>query len=130
MNSMIPLVLPYVLVAIVIVLSLALFIMVKADVRRCAARWAKEREQMQQQQQELLAQISALEGALRERSPAAPAAPIGVRPALNLQRRAQILRLAKQGEEPGQIAAELAVPRKEVELLLKLQAAQQRSASA
>jgi hypothetical protein len=42
------------------------------------------------------------------------------RGALNLSRRSQALRLARRGDSPERIAAELGVPRQEVELLLKV----------
>ncbi len=40
---------------------------------------------------------------------------------LNLSRRAQALRLARQGQAAEQVAAALAIPRGEIELLLKVQ---------
>jgi len=42
-------------------------------------------------------------------------------PGMNLTRRSQVLRMARRGDEPGRIAAELGLPESEVELLLKVQ---------
>jgi DNA-binding NarL/FixJ family response regulator len=42
------------------------------------------------------------------------------RPSINVSRRAQVLRLYRQGERPEQIAAALSLPLNEVELLLKV----------
>jgi|GEM_PF-1112465 len=41
-------------------------------------------------------------------------------PGMNLTRRAAALRMSRRGEQPEQIAAALKIPRREVELLLKL----------
>jgi hypothetical protein len=39
---------------------------------------------------------------------------------LNLSRRTQVIRMARRGDRPDNIAASLSVPRREVELLLKV----------
>ena len=40
---------------------------------------------------------------------------------MNLTRRSQVLRMARRGDNPEQIAAELGLPENEVQLLLKVQ---------
>jgi hypothetical protein len=40
---------------------------------------------------------------------------------MNLSKRSQVLRMHRRGDPPDQIATSLAVPRQEVELLLKVQ---------
>jgi len=132
MPALISLLLPYVLLVVIIGLCLALFLLVKADVRRHASRWAREREDLIETQQALKTQISALEEALRTReeqveAPALVGTVTPPRPSLNLHRRAQILRLARRGESPDKISVALAIPHREVELFLKLQSAQQAS---
>ena len=131
MPSYIQLILPYLLIAVVIGLSLALFVLVKADVRRYGSEWERERESLLEHQRELKTQIVALETAMREQeqraeSISAVTISSAVRPGMNLQRRAQILRLAKRGDNPQQIATTVGMPQNEVELLLKLH--QQQSA--
>ena len=131
MPSYIQLILPYLLIAVVIGLSLALFVLVKADVRRYGSEWERERESLLEHQRELKTQIVALENAMREQeqraeSISAVTVSSAVRPGMNLQRRAQILRLAKRGDNPQQIATTVGMPQNEVELLLKLH--QQQSA--
>ena len=131
MPSYIQLILPYLLIAVVIGLSLALFVLVKADVRRYGSEWERERESLLEHQRELKTQIVALETAMREQeqraeSISAVTVSSAVRPGMNLQRRAQILRLAKRGDNPQQIATTVGMPQNEVELLLKLH--QQQSA--
>lgn len=56
-----------------------------------------------------------LERALEALPEAAPP-----RPSMNISRRAQALRLYRQGERPEQIAAALGLPLNEVELLIKV----------
>jgi len=46
--------------------------------------------------------------------------PVALRPSLNLNRRTQVIRMSRRGEASSTIAASLAMPRKEVELLLKV----------
>jgi hypothetical protein len=50
----------------------------------------------------------------------APIDPALPRPCLNLSKRSQALRLHRRGESPEKIAAELQLPRQEVDLLLKV----------
>lgn len=101
MPSLLSLLLPYILLVVIIGLCLALFLLLKTDVRRYASQWTRERDELLETHQVLKAQISALEQAMRtrdERVEAAVASSSPVRPSLNLQRRAQILRLAKRGD--------------------------------
>jgi hypothetical protein len=128
MTPLVSLLLPYALLVVIIGLCLALFVLVKADVRRHASQWTREREELLETQHALKTQVSALEDAIRareERAETRPAPAAPVRLSLNLQRRAQILRLAKRGDRADQISAALAMPQKEVELFLKLQSGQQ-----
>ena len=60
-------------------------------------------------------------GQRRQEAPvAAPARAGAHRPSLNLTRRTQALRMRRRGESVETIAAALAVPRNEIELLLKV----------
>ena len=49
-----------------------------------------------------------------------PAAPFPARRSVNLSKRSQVIRLSRRGEPPETIAATLSLPRREVELLLKV----------
>jgi hypothetical protein len=49
-----------------------------------------------------------------------PAAPFPARRSVNLSKRSQVIRLSRRGEPPETIAATLNLPRREVELLLKV----------
>ena len=55
-----------------------------------------------------------------QRSPAAALDPAVPRPGLNLSKRSQALRLHRRGESAEKIAAELQLPRQEVDLLVKV----------
>jgi hypothetical protein len=54
----------------------------------------------------------------RVEEPAPSAVPL---PGMNLTRRSQVLRMARRGDTPDAIAAELGIPVNEVELLLKVE---------
>jgi hypothetical protein len=81
------------------------------------------REQCETMQGRLSAALDALgqlraqlEEAAQQPPPAAPA----LGPAINLNKRGQALRMNRRGESPETIAGALAVPRNEVDLLLKV----------
>lgn len=64
--------------------------------------------------------VEALTSRLAEVEHGIEAVPAGVRPAFNVSKRSHVLRLHRRGDSPGQIAANLAMPRQEVDLLLKV----------
>ena len=103
------------LVALSLMASLGLFLSLKRDLRM--------REREERQRMETLVQR------LRE---AAPPPRLCLEPApepvffplrsgMNLNWRSQALRLLRQGENAGHVAAALAVPRSEVDLLIRVQ---------
>lgn len=49
-----------------------------------------------------------------------PASSVSTRPALNLNKRSQALRMHRRGDSPEQIAAALEIPRQELDLLVKV----------
>ena len=110
----------YVAIALGLGLSIALFIQVKADMRRQTKQWNEERTALQAAN---LALRDALDDMRREPapegSPPAMALPV-LRQSLNMTRRSQVLRLHHRGEMPDQIAAALGVPVNEVDLMLKV----------
>jgi hypothetical protein len=64
--------------------------------------------------------VEALTSRLAEVEHGIEPVPAGVRPAFNVNKRSHVLRLHRRGDSPGQIAASLAMPRREVDLLLKV----------
>lgn len=71
---------------------------------------------------ELRAAVENLTSQVSELRSLPPAGPAGlVRPGLNLTKRSQALRMHRRGDAPAEIAAALALPHQEVELLIKVQ---------
>jgi hypothetical protein len=102
----------YAAVALALVASLFLFFGTKMELDRLRRSSRLSRE-------ELAKRIEELESAAADTPPETPAIP-SVRPAVNLTKRAHALRMKRRGESLESITAALAVPRNEVELLLKL----------
>lgn len=100
---------PYLASACGLVLSVYLFVTLKMELRRSARR-----------QQERLAALAARgAGTAAEREPVY--IPVSAPPGFNLQRRAHALRLLRRGQDAAHIAAALAIPRAEVELLIRVE---------
>jgi hypothetical protein len=76
--------------------------------------------------------LDAMNDRLREAEERAlsPAAPVVARRSVNLSKRSQVIRLSRRGEPVETIAATLNLPRREVELLLKVHQVSAASASA
>jgi hypothetical protein len=110
---------PYFLIAAGLSSTLALFIALKREIFGNAARQKRRIEQM----------MTRLEEAARPVEQPAILAPL--RAGLNLNKRVHAMRMLRRGEEVSHIAAALGVPRKEVELLIRVHAmGKVRSASA
>ena len=121
MTASLPAVVIYCLMATAITFSCLLFLLLRLNIKaleRCVFAHQKGSDealeslrqagaQMAQDVDELLASAAAP-------STAAPGC------ALNLSRRAQALRMHRRGDSAEQIALALAVPRQEIELLLKV----------
>lgn len=112
------LILPYVFLAFGLIASLALFFALKREMRYQGTRHRCELEQLTSRLQEF-------EQNLSNPAPTASAEPavIGtpIRSGFNLTHRANAMRLLRRGEDVSHIAAALGVPRKEVELLIRVQ---------
>lgn len=111
---------PYAVIAVGLALCLFLFVTLKRDLRSGEARlgkklasveadWQAKMERLDERWKEL-SQISGL---------LVPPPP--PRSGLNLNKRSQALERHRRGETPPEIAAALAIPRNEVELLVKVQ---------
>jgi len=115
---------PFAFVAASLVLSIVLFCSLKAEFGRMKKQAEQDRWHWQRTTRDLRLQFHQLRQQVEDLEQKQPTEthipPSPVRPSLNLSRRSQILRLAKRGERPEQIAAALGLPSNEVELLLKL----------
>lgn len=89
---------------------------------RATAMLEAARAEWLESNQAVMARLDGL-AAEREESPRRALAeplPGTAKPGMNLSRRSQALRLRRKGESPEEIARSLALPRQEVELLLKV----------
>jgi len=115
----------YVLLAAGLGLCLYLFVTLKAETRGLSRRCQEERQRVQALESALgdarLA-VQALETDLRavERQTGMLVAPAPARSGLNLSKRTHVLRMHRAGQDGAAIAAALALPRSEVELLIKV----------
>jgi hypothetical protein len=106
-------------------LCLYLFVTLKAEMRGLFCRCLEQRQQVQDLENALggarLA-VQSLETDLREmeRETGMLVAPAPARSGLNLSKRTHVLRMHRAGQESSAIAVALAVPRSEVELLIKV----------
>jgi hypothetical protein len=105
--------LPYFLIAAGLFSTLALFLALKREIRRHAQRSKLRIEGM-------LVRLNEAETA-REPAPATMFVPAPPRAGLNLNKRVHAMRMLRRGEDVGHIAAALGVPRREVELMIRVQ---------
>jgi DNA-binding NarL/FixJ family response regulator len=115
----------YVLLAAGFGLCLYLFVTLKAEIRVLLRRSLEERQQIQAFESALADArlvLQSLETDLREveRQTGMLVAPVPARSGLNLSKRTQVLRMVRAGQDGAGIAASLALPRSEVELLIKV----------
>jgi hypothetical protein len=108
--------LPYGLIAAGVFSSLGLFLTLKREIRRLVFRQKTRIEDM----------MARLEEATHPPEPVASEEPVTFVPAplragLNLNKRVHAMRMLRRGEDIGHIAAALGVPRREVELLIRVQ---------
>ena len=103
----------YTVVALALVGCASLFIVTKVELSQL-------RRAADQSRMDLAKKIEEVESAMADIPAAAPAPMLTVRPSINLTKRAQALRMRRRGESLESITAALAVPRNEIELLLKV----------
>lgn len=116
-SSLIPLLAlaPYAAVAFGLAATLVLFLSLKAEMHRTARR---ERRRLD----EVLARLDeAQTGSADARTPEPVLVPVSGTAGLNVNRRVHAMRLLRKGEDTSHIAAALGIPRREVELLVRVQ---------
>ncbi len=113
-------VMPYAEIAIGLALCVYLFVSVKRDLRAGEARVGKKLAALETDWQ---AKMESLDERWNELSQISSVLvpPQPPRSGLNLNKRSQALERHRRGETPPEIAAALAIPRNEVELLVKVQ---------
>jgi len=113
---------PFVLIGITAVVCLFFFLCLEHEMRLMNAR-SKRRERAQDAAaRDVKAQIAELSVRMTEAEERAGilVAPTPPKSGLNLNKRTQVIRMSRRGEQPDTIAASLNLPRREVELLLKV----------
>jgi DNA-binding NarL/FixJ family response regulator len=115
----------YMLLASGIGLCLYLFVTLKAEIRGLLRRCLEQRQQVQTLEgafADARVTLQTLETDLRgvERQTGMLVAPTPARSGLNLSKRTQVLRMHRMGQGNAGIAADLALPRSEVDLLIKV----------
>ena len=103
----------YTVVVLALVGCASLFVVTKMELSQL-------RRAADQSRTNLAKKIEEVEWAMADIPAAAPAPMLTVRPSINLTKRAQALRMRRRGESLESITAALAVPRNEIELLLKV----------
>ena len=103
----------YTVVVLALVGCASLFVVTKMELSQL-------RRAADQSRTNLAKKIEEVELAMADIPAAAPAPMLTVRPSINLTKRAQALRMRRRGESLESITAALAVPRNEIELLLKV----------
>jgi hypothetical protein len=115
---------PYALAALGLLVCLFLTVSAESDLRRLKGKLGRRGAPESPGARSLEARLADLTERLREAEDraGANALPLPPKSSLNVNKRTQVLRLARRGEPVEKIAALLGIPRREVELLLKVQA--------
>ena len=113
---------PYALLAAGCIFGLIFLLSFEKDVHRLKARLAGRDAAENTSMRDLKLQLQQLNERLRDAEEHAgiPIAPPSPKASLNLNKRTQVLRMSRRGERSENIAASLSLPRREVELLLKI----------
>jgi hypothetical protein len=101
----------YIFLALGLMASLWLFFTLKCEIQAHARKQRKRLEEMDRKVTDA-----------NERHPDMVIIPTAPRAGFNLSRRVQAMRMLRQGEDISHVAAALGIPRREVELLIRVQA--------
>jgi hypothetical protein len=113
---------PFLLIGINSVLCLFFFLCLEHEMRILKLRSERRQSAQQSASDELKAQVAELTARVldTEERTGVLVAPMPPKSGLNLNKRSQVIRMSRRGEQPEKIAASLNLPRREVELLLKI----------
>jgi hypothetical protein len=113
---------PFLLIGITSVLCLFFFLCLEHEMRIMNLRWKRRQNAQQSATQELKAEIAELSTRMLEAEERAGilVAPAPPKSGLNLNKRTQVIRMSRRGDQAEKIAASLNLPRREVELVLKV----------
>jgi hypothetical protein len=113
-------VMTYAVIAVGLSLCLFLFVSLKRDLGACEARVGKKLAALEADWQAKMERLDERWAELSQVSNLLVPPP-PPRSGLNLSKRSQALQMHRRGETPLEIAATLAIPQNEVELLIKVQ---------
>ena len=111
---------PLLLTAVALTITLWFFFQLKSEIARLAVPQPAERVETNEMLHLLSVRLDQLSASVDEQRAIAPITPIPPPAGLNLGKRTHVLRLSRRGDTPDHIAATLHIPRREVELLLKV----------
>jgi len=113
---------PFLLIGINSVLCLFFFLCLEHEMRIMKLRLNRRQNAQQAAADELKAQVAELTARVldTEERTGVLVAPTPPKSGLNLNKRSQVIRMSRRGEQPEKIAASLNLPQREVELLLKV----------
>jgi hypothetical protein len=113
---------PFLLIGINSVLCLFFFLCLEHEMRIMNLRWRRSQTSQESATEELKTHMAEL--SLRvldaEARTGVLVPPVPPRSGLNLNKRSQVIRMSRRGEQVDKIAASLHLPQREVELLLKV----------
>jgi hypothetical protein len=115
---------PYALAALGLLVCMFLTVATGSEIRRLKSTLRGRRANEASVGREIEIKVAELSERLRETEDRTGiiSPPVLPQSGLNVNKRSQVLRLARRGERPENIAALLGLPRREVELLLKVHA--------
>jgi hypothetical protein len=113
---------PFLLIGIHSVLCLFFFLCLEHELRILKLRWKRRQTAQESATNDLKAQVAELNARVldTEERTGVLVPPIPPQSGLNLNKRSQVIRMSRRGEQAEKIAAALNLPRREVELLLKV----------
>ena len=113
---------PYALLAMACCVALFVFVSLHKEIWRLKVRLARREKTDQASVQNIHVKVTDFDARLHdvEENTGIAVPPTFVKSSLNLNKRTQVVRMSRRGETAASIASSLSIPRKEVDLLLKV----------
>jgi hypothetical protein len=113
---------PFLLIGVNSVLCLFFFLCLEHEMRIMRLRWNRRETAQESDAGELKVRVADLCTRINDAEERAGilVPPMAPKSGLNLNKRSQVIRMSRRGEQVEKIAASLNLPRREVELLLKV----------
>jgi hypothetical protein len=113
---------PYALLAMACCVSLFLFVSLHKEIWRLKVRLARREKTDHASVQNIQVKVTDFDARLHdvEENTGIAVPATFVKSSLNLNKRTQVVRMSRRGETAASIASSLSIPRKEVDLLLKV----------